>query len=135
MSIRIQEKDINTLVVNYYREKGYTVINEVKCPAGIVDVLVFDPFNRGGSRLIEIKELRSIKHALGQVLSYKPFYKDVSKFEVIYFTRNGRYSKYVDHNYHLNEYGISVSYIFDLVSMDKYYELVGGNKECQIIMI
>lgn len=92
--MRILEKSVQKALAKYYGELGFSVKREVKTPVGIIDFLLYKDMGRKSYSkvMVEVKEAKSIKHAVGQLYSYKHYHPDVTDMRVAYFTRNGRYS-------------------------------------------
>lgn len=92
--MRILEKSVQKALAKYYGSLGFSVKREVKTPVGIIDFLLYKDMGRKSYSkvMVEVKEAKSIKHAVGQLYSYKHYHPDVTDMRVAYFTRNGRYS-------------------------------------------
>lgn len=73
MSFRIKEKTVQLALYNYYLPKSsvISVIREVNTPVGNIDLVINYPTHK---EMIEVKEAKSIKHAIGQLLSYQSHY-------------------------------------------------------------
>lgn len=85
MIYKIAEKTVQSALAHYYRTQlGASVLREVKTPVGYIDLIVHEPRR---SRLIEVKEVKSIKHAIGQVVNYAKF-RTADIMEIVYFNRN-----------------------------------------------
>jgi hypothetical protein len=82
------------VINDYYGNQGYVVKREVKTPVGYIDFMLYRNLGirgRAEKILIEVKEHKDIKHAIGQVISYAKYHPDVTKKKVVYFTRSGQY--------------------------------------------
>jgi len=60
-----------------------TLQREVITPVGNIDFIWHHPAR--GTGIVELKHYKSIKHAIGQVLAYRPFVPNCSFLEIIYF--------------------------------------------------
>jgi hypothetical protein len=83
--IHIAEKTVQSALAHYYRtKKEASVLREVQTPVGFIDLIVHEP---NSTRLIEVKEFKGIKHAVGQVLNYIKF-RPADCLEIVYFHRD-----------------------------------------------
>lgn len=87
--MRIREEDIQIGLYNYFSNSPlvWDVYREVKCPLGKVDLLIY--YKDKSTELIEVKNIKQIKHAIGQVIAYTKYYP-VSKKSIAYFTYDTR---------------------------------------------
>jgi len=60
-----------------------TLQREVVTPVGNIDFIWHHPAR--GTGIVELKHYKSIKHAIGQVLAYRPFVPNCSFLEIVYF--------------------------------------------------
>jgi len=124
--MNIQEVWVQESLEEYYRERGYRVIREVKTDVGYIDLVIS---NEREKYIIEVKERSSIKHAIGQVLSYREFYRDC-RLRVVYFSRDGKHRK-IDKSLINNRYGIEIESINNIVDINRVIER--GESKCQDI--
>jgi len=85
----IQEKAVQLALANYFNQQGYTVKREVKTPVGYIDFLLYKDNKK---ILVEVKEAKGMKHAIGQIHSYHKYHKDAHELWIIYFTRKGTHA-------------------------------------------
>jgi Holliday junction resolvase-like predicted endonuclease len=78
------EKDVQKVIADNLKLRGYIVQEYIETPVGIIDLIYEN--NRGERILVEIKESSSIKHAIGQIISYAR-YRPSNKYVIIYFDR------------------------------------------------
>lgn len=80
-----KEKEINNKLVNTMNG-----IAEVKTPVGVIDIMTED-------KIIEIKEIKNWKHAVGQILSYSVFI-DKTKCIYLFNDSNNELDEIIDVN-------------------------------------
>jgi hypothetical protein len=119
--MNIQEKTVQRVLEAYYSQLGYVVKREVKTPVGYIDFLLFkDRGIEGGEKiLIEVKEWKGIKHAIGQVLSYLKYHKDVTSSKVVYFSRDGKW-RGIDSSYLSEE--MSFECVHSFIDIEEIYK-------------
>lgn len=74
-------KEVDYQLLFYHKYKS-VVQREIKTPIGIIDFIWTTP---GSERIIEFKHYKSIKHAVGQLLSYRVYRPHINHLEVVYF--------------------------------------------------
>lgn len=88
--MKVTEKSVQDTLERHYLTNGYVVKREVVTPVGYIDLILYK--NMGYTNrekiLIEVKEYRGIKHAIGQLYSYANYHRDLTKLRCIYFDRN-----------------------------------------------
>lgn len=84
----ILEKSVQEALERHYWTEGYTAKREVHTPVGYIDFVLYKP---GEKVLVEVKEHKGIKHAIGQVYSYKKYHPDITEARIVYFCRDGKY--------------------------------------------
>lgn len=99
-----------TKIVDYYNELGQ---REVETPLGFIDLLT-DKY------LIEFKDFRSAKTALGQVISYSHFIRNKKKLIVLFGKGLHLWKTYIVFERLCAEYNIEV---YKLTSPQRYKEL------------
>lgn len=80
--MKFKEEQIQRALMDYLAPMSLSIQKEVETPVGYIDILRCREDRQ--IELIEIKESRSVKHAFGQVLSYRRYYP-ADILTVVYF--------------------------------------------------
>jgi len=100
----ILEKSVQEALERYYWTENYITKREVHTPVGYIDFILYKPNEK---ILIEVKEYKSIKHAIGQIYSYKKYHQDITEARIVYFCRDGKYrpidNSYLTHDTNLDK--------------------------------
>lgn len=85
------ENDVQRYLAETYRNKGYTVAREYEVEVGYIDILYYGVDKEGNrvKSIVEVKERSSIKHAIGQIETYRKYIEDTTKLEIVYFDYDG----------------------------------------------
>lgn len=133
--MRVLEKDIQKILAKeLINKRNGTVKREVKTEVGVIDIIAYlntkliNGVVTSKKVLIEVKEVSSIKHAIGQVISYKRYHSDCAGYVVVYFTRDTNdlihsYSKARKYEDTAREHGIILKNIIDLVNIKDIEEI------------
>ena len=123
--MKLEEKVIQKELAKYYSGKGFAVKREVVTPVGNIDLILYRDMGKSTHEkvLIEVKEHKSIKHAIGQLISYEKYHKDATGLGIIYFTRDGKY-KGVDMTFQTDQLKLidsrfRICYIGDLIDVNE----------------
>lgn len=125
----INEKAVQRALEDYYSNKGYVVKRELKTPVGYIDFMLYRNLgirNRAEKILIEVKEHKDIKHAIGQVISYAKYHPDVTKKKVVYFTRSGEY-KSIDWTFR-QETDIEIDCVHSYIELEDIMQYMKASK-------
>lgn len=132
--VNILEKSVQEALERHYWSEGYTAKREVQTPVGYIDFIlykgnVYDKSVPKEKILVEVKEHKSIKHAIGQIYSYKKYHPDVTESRIVYFCRDGKYKpvdiSYLTHDADLKgqeDKKIRIQCVHDFISLEDIYK-------------
>ena len=129
----LPEKLIQDWLEEWFSKKGYSVKREVITPVGRIDLIIYrnsperayNGVRANEKILIEVKEAKSIKHAIGQLESYEKYHSDCTQLWCIYFDRYGN-KKNIDSSYQNHRSGLSgkrikLNDVMEIVSKEELY--------------